>query len=65
MSRYGPGYRYYRQNASKSVVEIDVEGDYACGMCSLISTLTPSPEHDCPRCGNRKWIAALSHSRVS
>lgn len=60
-----PGLPVLPEKCVKSVVEIDVAGDYACGMCSLISTLTPSPEHDCPRCGNRKWIAALSHSRVS
>ncbi|OJT43679.1 DUF421 domain-containing protein [Serratia plymuthica] len=60
-----PGLPVLPVQCVKSLPQAEAAGDYTCSTCSLIAPLADSQQHICPRCGNGRWIAALSHSRVS
>lgn len=60
-----PGLPVLPAQCVESLTQAKAAGDHACSACSLIAPLADSQQHICPRCGNDRWIAALSNSRVS
>lgn len=49
------------EKANEQVFEA---GKYACTHCGNILDLKPSVEHQCDKCGHKKWVRALKTNRV-
>jgi len=62
--RVRPGLPVLPSQCVTAVDRVEQDGDFACSICGMIAPLLSTQEHQCPRCKNDRWIAALSHRRV-